>query len=786
MALPDRRSHVEIIIIGITLNMQRTFLDAAWTLVCAVAILSAVPSCICATDRDLIERLDDLNSRLTYAAYVRPTNLTDWINQCAYYFKLGGFQLEGGMNPMYSTYYLRDKPSGLCTLRLSAGLKDMAWSIPIQEVFAENDLLRVTMEDISGALPPLELPGLMSFPATARDVVEIAKFASTHGIQVSIKNSGHSYAGQSTRGGSLQVNMRSYPKYSATELVECKDVSGDKKWAAACKLATARGKKAVVRVGGGEGNDDIVRHVSSWNYELPRERTYDVLVGAEGIVGMGWLFGGGLGIGQERQWGVGVDQVLEIEMVLPDGRHVKFGPDSWRVKEGYLYPQTTSVKGYCNANVHHLEDKWEWTECEVGGDLTWDDLWFAVRGGGGGSFGIILSVTYQLHDLEPYYGLITSVTSFGMLNETCTDQGNVCDDVFDSLTSTWADFLITYLWDPTSLNVSQSVSNMCGYSSAAFDIFGSNWLITCRTSDAAKSMHDAWKAYVPTSKYLDIISSDNETLYIPLFQNVITSCEYTGGTRYRFMIGFSGNGAIPLQCQVDGLPQSVLTEAIVSSYPKVYATPAGHLSDTSGPGTYQQYGWSALFPTSAIVNYNRDFMVEFFGFTARQIGHHVMGGNIAISGDGMDSLPDSFRQAGVQMVLPQYSSNFTEYDELASKLSGLFLAYLGADYNSGLFPGYTEINHQGGWGAGPLKDNWNISCPLGYTAEERARKCISVQESQHGTVKWRRLQQIKERLDPNLLYDVRYGIGNTDATPSPPPYAYQALKTPDSTTVSMP
>lgn len=282
--------------------------------ICLIVILGHAQGCQSVSDGPgMQEDLAELNSNLTYAAYVRPTNATDWINQCAYYFKLGGFQLEGGMNPKYSTYYLRDKPSGLCTLRLSAGLKDMAWSIPIQEVFAWNDLLRVSMPEIEGDLPPLELPDLMSFPQTARDVVEIAKFADTHGLEVSIKNSGHSYSGQSTRGRSLQVNMRSYPKYSATEIVECQEVSGDSMWSAACALATARGKKAVIRVGGGESNDDIQRHLSSWNYALPREQMYDALTGAEGIVGMGWLFGGGLGMGQEREWGSALIRCLKLK-----------------------------------------------------------------------------------------------------------------------------------------------------------------------------------------------------------------------------------------------------------------------------------------------------------------------------------------------------------------------------------------------------------------------------------------------------------------------------------------
>ena len=83
-------------------------------------------------------------------------------------------------------------------------------------------------------------------------------------------------------------------------------------------------------------------------------------------------------------------------MVLANGQHVKFGPSEWDVVEGFLYPQTKRVKGLCNKNIHHLETQWEWGECEE--DIAFDDLWFAVRGGGGGTWGVLISSWQQLHD----------------------------------------------------------------------------------------------------------------------------------------------------------------------------------------------------------------------------------------------------------------------------------------------------------------------------------------------------------------------------------------------------
>jgi hypothetical protein len=68
-------------------------------------------------------------------------------------------------------------------------------------------------------------------------------------------------------------------------------------------------------------------------------------------------------------------------MVLADGRHVKFYPTEWEDSEGYIYPKTTKVEGLCNKNLDNDESMWVWEECKD--PIAFEDLWFAVRGGGG-------------------------------------------------------------------------------------------------------------------------------------------------------------------------------------------------------------------------------------------------------------------------------------------------------------------------------------------------------------------------------------------------------------------
>jgi hypothetical protein len=69
------------------------------------------------------------------------------------------------------------------------------------------------------------------------------------------------------------------------------------------------------------------------------------------------------------------------------------------------------------------------------------------------------------------------------------------------------------------------------------------------------------------------------------------------------------------------------------------------------------------------------------------------------------------------------------------------------------FPGYIGGNHAGINTRGPLKTDWTKACPLDWTKEERDEKCISLQEIIWGTKTLKRLEAIKEIIDPNYMFD---------------------------------
>lgn len=158
-----------------------------------------------------------------------------------------------------------------------------------------------------------------------------------------------------------------------------------------------------------------------------------------------------------REYGVGVDQVVHMEMVLPSGTHVRFGPSAWEAVDGFVYPKTTTVSGYCNANpLDTNETNWEWTTCEE--DINFDDLWFAARGGGGGTFGVLTSLHYQLHDYPgPMQLVVTSLEAFPIV-----DGFEWGVDTIPILTEIYVEFLLKFFFKPSDLmNVTEAESNSC-------------------------------------------------------------------------------------------------------------------------------------------------------------------------------------------------------------------------------------------------------------------------------------------------------------------------------------
>lgn len=88
-------------------------------------------------------------------------------------------------------------------------------------------------------------------------------------------------------------------------------------------------------------------------YQFAEDHGYSVLGGTCGTVGVaGWLLGGGHSP-LTPKYGMGVDNVRQVELIVPNGTKV--------------------IANRCQNQ----------------------DLFFAVRGGGGGTFGVLTNITYK-------------------------------------------------------------------------------------------------------------------------------------------------------------------------------------------------------------------------------------------------------------------------------------------------------------------------------------------------------------------------------------------------------
>ncbi|GJE86133.1 FAD-binding domain-containing protein [Phanerochaete sordida] len=190
--------------------------------------------------------------------------------------------------------------------------------------------------------------GRGSIPAVgvdARSVEDIQlaiNFAAARNLRVVVKNTGHDYLGRSTARGAFLIwthhltNLTYHDTFKPAGAPEGEvyhdvmTLGAGVQWQDAYDAAFARGR-------------NIVGGIS-----------YGGSVGAAG----GWVQGGGHSI-IAPLYGLGVDNVVEMSIVISTGKHL-----------------------VVNAHQH-------------------SDLFWALRGGGGGTWGVVVSVTYRTHPAPP-------------------------------------------------------------------------------------------------------------------------------------------------------------------------------------------------------------------------------------------------------------------------------------------------------------------------------------------------------------------------------------------------
>eukprot|EP00985_Skeletonema_marinoi_P023134 scaffold15149_cov194-Skeletonema_marinoi.AAC.1 len=647
-----------------------------------------------------------LASKISSSASLIDTSYDDYAGECRPEFS----------EPSPTNHALIDQPSGMCLPWLYLGW-EMSWPRPSENGHlnqtadqAVQDLFINPPTDVESWLadptnPSLNLPFKVLFPSIASDVVAAVNFAKENGLEISVKNSGHSYQGASSKKNTLLLNMNRYTHYAPTGITDCdasilgstvaEDLSTQP-----CLLSLAKNKSSLIRVGGGENFDKVYRAVIAANEEEGYK--YHFVGGAAGTVSpMGWSWQGGLGgTTGGRLYGFGVDQVVQLEMVLPNGAHVKFGPTEWEdaSAEGFTVPRTKVVSGVCRSNPdEHDEENWVWESCPEDFDIDFNDMWFAVRGGGGGTWGVVTSVLLQLHDYLPFKSYLFN--NFPFTTEECS-----------AIAPQFAEFKAQYISAPSLLNVTKERSHACGSPDSASGIY-------CHGEE---DVMQAW------TRFLDLNNStDPAKAASCLFSSAKLASHYNlpAPPGYaEFMISFFPKNDLFPGKVLDGSPLS-----------KINGQVAGVLVPQSWFDESEE---------------NRKTLQEY------EVGarYYAFGGAAASGSDQANSLSQAHRNAAFMV-------KFYSLDDLDDFWGNLFPQMFDVSDKT-KFPPVFGSNHAAFLAAGPLKEDWTKPCPREWTFQERREKCISFQEAIYWTERLARLEAIKKAVDPQFIFNCVNCVGN--------------------------
>ncbi|KAF1810088.1 FAD-binding domain-containing protein [Eremomyces bilateralis CBS 781.70] len=198
-----------------------------------------------------------------------------------------------------------------------------------------------------------DTPSYVLRARNGQDIGNALKFANEHNLRVTVRGTGHDFMERNTGAGSLNIwttDMRG-AQWTAS-------------WAPSNGSAPNGPKLAAVTIGAGMAWTSVTSTVERNGHVVTTGA--DTTVGAAG----GWTMGGGHGP-LSNQYGMGCDNLLEAVVALPSGDIVT-----------------------ANAN-------------------SYPDLYWAIRGGGGGTFGVMISATMRTYPKPTMNGLTLRISGRG-------------------------------------------------------------------------------------------------------------------------------------------------------------------------------------------------------------------------------------------------------------------------------------------------------------------------------------------------------------------------------------
>ncbi|XP_076437758.1 uncharacterized protein LOC143276955 [Babylonia areolata] len=197
-------------------------------------------------------------------------------------------------------------------------------------------------------------PQFIYYVHSLEDVQKVLLFAREHNLFVAVRSSGHSFTGRSTHDGALVLNLQNMKGMQFN-------------------LDSPRGPAGEVTVESGNTWLEVYRavHVEGTDTGEGGEVRRRVIVGGSAhAVAMGGYVQGGGHSPICRKLGLAVDNLLEAELVLANGT------------KAVVNENGTTLTSMSSGETTHTDDA---------------SLFWALRGGGGGTWGVVTTFTFKLH-----------------------------------------------------------------------------------------------------------------------------------------------------------------------------------------------------------------------------------------------------------------------------------------------------------------------------------------------------------------------------------------------------